>query len=176
MLLFVVLGVRALRDAPPVYRRENITPAFDYLRVHGEARDVRYVYYGAAPAFEFYAARDGLDSARAVLGGCHRSDARAYLAELDALRGRPRVWLLFAHELPRLRERALMLRYLDAIGIARDSVITDGGDVDGTPSRVYLYRYDLSDAEKLGSASAGDFPVGVQAPIEGRLRCQNEIP
>lgn len=175
-ILFVALGARALRDAPPVYRREDIGPALEYVRRYAQPQDVRYVYYGAAPAFEFYAAGDGLDATQYVLGGCHRSDARAYLAELDALRGRPRVWLLFAHELPRLRERALMLRYLDAIGSARDSMIVDGRDVDGKPSRVYLYRYDLSDARRLALAASGDFPIAVQPPIESRLRCQSEIP
>ena len=175
-LLFIALGAHALREAPPVYRRENIAPALDYLRLHAQPSDARYVYYGAVPAFEFYAARDRLDSADVVLGGCHRSDARAYLAELDALRGRPRVWLLFAHELPRLRERALMLGYLDAIGSARDSVIAEAGDVDGKPSRVYLYRYDLSDSARLAVATARDFSIAAQPPMESRLRCQNEIP
>jgi hypothetical protein len=170
LILFAV-DARALRDAPPVYRREEITPAIAYLRQHAQSADRSYVYYGAVPAFEFYA-RNRLDSASYVLGGCHRGDPRQYLAELDEFRGRPRAWLLFAHELPRLHERALMLRYLDAIGFVRDSMIVRGHDADGNSASVSLYLYDLSDPARLASASASSFPIGAQPTIDERLRCQ----
>ena len=170
-LLLIAVDGRALRGAPPVYRREEITPAIAYLRQHARAGDASYVYYGAVPAFEFYM-RDRLDSASYVAGGCHRGDPRQYLTELDAFRGRPRAWLLFAHELPRLRERALVLRYLDAIGDVRDSVIVRGHDADGNTSSVALYLYDLSDEAKLASAGASNFPIGAQTTIDERLRCQ----
>jgi hypothetical protein len=107
-----------------------------------------------------------------VLGGCRRGDPRQYLAELDEFRGRPRAWLLFAHELPQLHERALMLRYLDAIGRVRDSVIVRGHDADGNSASVSLYRYDLSDPARLASASASSFLIGAQPTIDERLRCQ----
>jgi len=86
-----------------------------------EATDARYIYYGAVPAYEFYESRDA-GAAHAMLGSCHRGDTRGYLTELDQLRGRARAWNLFAHELPRLHEREAMLRYLDEIGRARDSM------------------------------------------------------
>jgi hypothetical protein len=171
MLTLIAVDARSLCDAPPVYRREEITPAIAYLRRHARAEDGSYVYYGAVPAFDFYA-RDRSDSASSVQGGCHRGDPRLYLAELDAFRGRPRAWMLFAHELPRLHERALMLRYLDAIGRVRDSVIVRGHDADGDPSSVSLYLYELSDEAKLTSASASSFPIGAQPTIDERLRCQ----
>lgn len=170
-LLLVAIEARALRDAPPVYRREEITPAVAYLRQHERPGDWSYVYYGAVPAFEFYT-RDRPDSASHVHGGCHRGDAREYLIELDAFRGRPRAWLLFSHEVPLLRERALMLRYLDAIGHVRDSVIVRGHDADGNSSSVSLYLYDMSDAARLILASASNFPIGLQPTIDERLRCQ----
>src|SRR6185437_9705180 len=80
-LLLIAVDARALRDAPPVYRREEITPAIAYLRQHARSGDASYVYYGAVPAFEFYM-RDRLDSASYVAGGCHRGDPRQYLTEL----------------------------------------------------------------------------------------------
>lgn len=175
-VLLAAVAVRTLRNAPPVYRSEEITPAIAYLRAHAQSGELAYVYYGGAPAFAFYAAREHLDSASYVLGGCHRDDPRAYLPELDTLRGRARAWLLFAHELPRLRERDLMLRYLDAIGVARDSLVVRGHDVDGGPTSVRLYRYDLSDSARLALARATSFPVEVPALGDARLRCQEGIP
>jgi len=173
MLVLTALDARALRDAPPVYRREEIAPAVAYLRTNTQPGDLTYVYYGGVPAFEFYA-RERLDSASYVIGRCHRGDPRQYLLELDVLRGRPRAWLLFAHELPRLRERALLLRYLDAIAGVRDSVIVRGRDLDGQPTSVSLYLYDLSDSVRLASASARSFPIDAQPAIDERLRCQQE--
>jgi hypothetical protein len=41
---------------------------------------------------------------------------------------------------------------------------------------VYVYRYDLSDAGRLARATAGDFPISAQLPIESRLRCPDELP
>ena len=173
----ILLDVRALHAAPPVYRREEITPAIESLRRYAYPADRGYVYYGAEPAFTYYAARDRLDAASYLIGGCHRDAPRAYLYELDALRGRARAWVLFAHELPRLRERALMLDYLNAIGFARDSVVATGWDLEGKPTSVDLYLYDLSDPARLSVADAKTFSVPVPPEtIDDRLRCQSEAP
>ena len=70
----VVAEARSLHAAPPVYRREEITPAIAYLRRASTATDASYIYYGALPAYEFYDARDALP-ALSTMGGCHRGDS-----------------------------------------------------------------------------------------------------
>ncbi|MEO6211105.1 MAG: glycosyltransferase family 39 protein [Gemmatimonadaceae bacterium] len=169
-VFLLVVEAQALRTAPPVYRREEITPALAYLRAKSTAGDAVYVYYGAVPAYTFY---DGGAPfpARATMGGCHRGDARGYLTELDAQRGRARVWMLFAHESWRLGERELMLRYLDAIGTVRDSTTSLGRDVEGKPTIVRLYLYDLSDSARLASAQASDLPIPKSGALEERQQC-----
>jgi hypothetical protein len=173
--LVLALDARALRAAPPVYRREEITPAIAYLEEHRRAADALYVYYGAVPAFQFYAARDSISAKSYSLGGCHRGDPQSYLPELDVFRGRARVWVLFAHELPRLRERELMTGYLGDIGIVRDSVVGAGRGVDGAATRASLYLYDLSDSTRHRSATAGRSPALSQPKLDPRLRCVADI-
>jgi hypothetical protein len=173
-LIFIALDARALRASPPVYKREEITPAIEHLRAFREPADECYIYYGAVPAFVFYAPRAGFGPSSYVPGGCHRGDSRAYLSELDAFRGRARVWVLFSHELPRLREREPMVRYLNSIGTMRDSMVAGGHDVNGQPTSVFLYRYDLSDSARLRSADARTFPIPAQPPVDVRLRCAPE--
>jgi hypothetical protein len=75
--------------------------------------DAVYVYYGAIPTFGYYADTTGI-----VRGGCHRGEWRRYTEELDAFRGKARVWLVVAHAFDRngIREDSLLVRYLDATG------------------------------------------------------------
>ena len=169
-VLVLVVAAQALYAAPPVYRREEITPAIAYLRRASRASDASYVYYGAVPAYEFYDAREALP-ARATLGGCHRGDPNAYLRELDAFRGRARVWLLFAHELARLGERETMLAHLGAMGMARDSMVAYGRDTNGKATYVRLYLYDLSASTSIDSSAARRMDAPSAATIEPRLQC-----
>jgi hypothetical protein len=161
---------QALHAAPPVYRREEITPAIAYLQRAGHSTDARYIYYGAVPAYEFYKSRDA-GAAHAMLGSCHRGDTRGYLTELEKLRGRARVWILFAHELPRLHEQDTMLRYLDEIGSARDSMAAYGRDTNGKTTSVRLYLYDLSDSVRLGSAISRNFAIVDSVALDARFQC-----
>ncbi len=169
--LFVfAVEIRALLAAPPEFRREEITPALAYLRHASRAADASYVYYGGIPAYEFYDAREPFPL-RATLGGCHRGDASAYLAELDAFRGRARVWLLFAHELPRLGEREMMLAHLDSLGVERDSLTVKGRDTSGNATFVRLYLYDLSATPPIDTTVVRAI-AGANVPaIEPRLQC-----
>jgi hypothetical protein len=169
-ILALVVAAQALSAAPPVYRREEITPAIAHLRRASRASDASYIYYGAVPAYEFYAAREALP-ARATMGGCHRGDSNAYLRELDAFRGRARVWLLFAHELPRLGERETMLEHLGAMGTARDSMVVVGRDTNGNATYVRLYLYDLSGAAAIDSSGARRGEAASAEVIEARLQC-----
>ena len=169
-LFLLGMSARSLRASPPVYRPEEIASVIDYLRRTAKPSDESYVYYGAAPAFQFYAPTESIPGS-IVLGACHRGDLRGYLADLDRFRGRARTWVLFGHELPRLHERELMVRYLDAIGRASDSVVSSGRDVDGNVVSERLYLFDLSDSTKLRAASAGSFSIAHQVPLESRFAC-----
>jgi hypothetical protein len=170
-MFVAAIDAGAVRAAPPVYRREEITPAIAYLVQHRRPTDALYVYYGAGPAFQFYASRESIPAVSYSLGGCHRGVPRSYLSELDAFRGRARVWVLFAHDLPRLREREMMTGYLDDIGVVRDSVVGAGRGVDGAATRALLYLYDLSDSTRLRSPARAP----AQAEVEPRLRCVSDI-
>ena len=169
-IFVLIVAAQSLYAAPPVYRREEITPAITYLRRASRAADASYIYYGAAPAYQFYDAREALP-ARATMGGCHRGDANAYLTELDAFRGRPRVWLLFAHDLPRLREREMMLAHLESLGSARDSMVSYGRDTDGKTTYVRLYLYDLSRSSAPDTTVRAAVTESDTAAVELRLRC-----
>ena len=169
-LLVLAATLQSLITAPPVYRREEITPAIAYLHRASRTSDASYVYYGAVPAYAFYNARAPLP-ARATMGGCHRGNASAYIAELDQFRGRPRVWLLFAHEIPKLGERELMLRYLSEIGSPRDSMVAYGRDTNGAPTFVRLYLYDLSGPAASAAGAAPASSGAESKAIEPRLRC-----
>lgn len=169
-IFVLVVEAQALYAAPPVYRREEITPAIAYLRRASRAPDASYIYYGAEPAYAFYNARDALP-ARATMGGCHRGDSNAYLAELDRFRGRSRVWLLFAHELPRLHEREMMLTHLDSLGTKRDSMTVKGRDASGNATYVRLYLYDLAASPPIDSTVARATPDSPSGMIEPRLQC-----
>ena len=173
-LLVVGLSARALHWAPPVYRREEITPALEHLRQNRKPADALYVHYSAAPAFRFYEARDSIHLAGYTIGRCHRSDPRSYLLELNAFRG-GRVWVLFTHELPRLRERETMTQYLSEIGTMRDSLVALGQDVDGQPTRASLYLYDLSDTMRLRSAPSAATLAMVPPEVDPRLRCMADM-
>ncbi|MBK5189627.1 MAG: hypothetical protein JJD97_15395, partial [Gemmatimonadaceae bacterium] len=93
------------------------------------------------------------------------------LTELDRYRGDARTWVLFAHVLPRLHEREILLRYLDAIGIARDSMAALGRDVQGNVTAVQLYLYDLSAGARTSNATATSAQLPEQPPLEPRFAC-----
>jgi hypothetical protein len=169
-IFVLVVAAQSLYAAPPVYRREEITPAIAYLRRASRASDRSYVYYGAVPAYEYYDVRDALP-ARATTGGCHRGDSGAYRAELDSLRGSPRVWLLFAHETPRLREREMMLAHLDGLGRERDSMVVHGRDTNGKTTYVRLYLYDLSTSPSRDSMGTRAIATPDSATLEASPRC-----
>jgi hypothetical protein len=140
----------ALIADPPVYLNEETRPLLARLAANWLPADVIYVYYGAERAFDFYAPRFGVTAAAAVLGKCHREDPRKYLREIDVLRWRPRVWILFAHAIPSLDEQPLMRAYLGQIGKGRQAFWSTGAA---------LELYDLSDPARLATTSADSFPV-----------------
>jgi hypothetical protein len=115
---------------PPIYRNEDTRPVLDRLADDRREQDAVYVAYSGAPAFRFYAPRVDISEVGVVLGGCHRDDPRAYLRELDKLRGTGRVWVFRTHVSERLAEQPLFDGYLEKIGRYVDSI--SGEDTDAT--------------------------------------------
>jgi hypothetical protein len=118
---------------------EEIRPVMNRVRDAWRDGDHLYVYYGARPAFEYYAARTRLAEVPTSFGRASREGWRQYLTELDALQGR-RVWLLFAHvyDWGTVDEEQLFLFHLDRRGVRLDQI---------NDRRASAYLYDLTRAE-----------------------------
>ena len=137
-LLFGPLTLAAENFTAPKMR-EHIRPTMEYLRDFRKDGDLVYVYHWAEHAVRFYTPKYGFDMSNFILGADHHANPELYRAELDALRGRERVWFLFSHvyEDGDFNERDFILEYLDSIGeLSREY------RVPGTS--VYLYLYDLN--------------------------------
>jgi hypothetical protein len=139
-----VLAARALRDLPMV--REELRPVEEYVGAHRRPGDMIYVYYGALPAFRYYAGRARIGSSEYIAGRCARTAWPLYLADLRPLRGHPRVWLVLAHPFARLgiREDSLFTQYLGSAGTLMDERRAYGA---------LAALYDLSDTTQVDSAT-----------------------
>jgi len=77
---------------------EELRPVLEYIRAHQQPRDAIYVYYGAQPAYFYYTDTLRFVSAGPVIKGIEaRGEWRQYEHDLDSLRGKGRVWFVFAH-------------------------------------------------------------------------------
>ncbi|HEU4585234.1 MAG TPA: glycosyltransferase family 39 protein [Gemmatimonadaceae bacterium] len=150
----------------PFYR-EEIRPVVKYLAQHREPDDVVYVYYASAPAFQYYAQRDGIPRSAYRLGSCSRNDWRQYLHEVDALRGRPRVWFVMSHPFAKagIREDSLFLQYFSALGRRIDSTSAIGAQ---------LALYDLS-AARTSAAQASFVPPASGDSSSADLGCSGAV-
>ena len=142
---FALPALAVLVLAPPPYRAEEARPVLEELRARLEPGDTIYLYYGAALALRFYAP----DLPR-VGGADHRGDGRGYFREIDALRGRPRVWFFHTHGYP--CEPEAIRSYFEAIGTELDRIEDPYGLRGQRETAAYLY--DLSDPARLASADA----------------------
>jgi len=131
-------------------QREDLKPTLAYLYSARKADDLIYLYYNAAPAFEYYAPSYGFQPQDYLIGQDHHDQPSLYQAELQALTGRKRVWFLFSHVYERgdFNERDYLLARLDQIGS-----LTREFRVPGTS--VYLYLYDLSQPQNPPLIGAG---------------------
>jgi len=119
---------------------EHIRPHMATLSENWQEGDALYVSYGAAPAFRFYAERYGLgDVAFQNSEASDYSEPSRILSHLDALDGKPRVWVLITHvyEKGDFNEKDFILNYLDTIGRKKREFRHLG-------TSVHLFLYDLS--------------------------------
>jgi hypothetical protein len=118
---------------------EEMKPIMSYLSEHRRHNDAVYVYYAAAPAFRYYLPFYNLDEVHVLWGTTNREHPADYFLELNKLRGRGRVWIVFSHNFNgnATDEKTLFLDYLEEIGKRSEKFNTDGA---------WLALYDLQQA------------------------------
>jgi hypothetical protein len=99
--------------------------------------DLIYIYYGARPAFEFYAPLYGFTRNDYIVGLSARNDPAKYLQDIDYLKGNQRVWFVFSHNCSwcGVNEQIFIVEHLNEIGLKRSEFNSDGASV---------YLYDLT--------------------------------
>jgi len=154
--LIVLLAAR-----PPYDSGQETRPVVEELARRWKAGDALYVYCGARHAIAFYGPRHGLDTWTA--NDCTYGQPRNDLREVDAFRGRSRVWyfsMLFPGE-----DATIVRAYLRTIGHEDETI--SGLSVAGRGGRIIdVYRYDLSDPAKLAASTAADFRMPTTRPAE----------
>lgn len=118
--------------------REELAPVLAQMRASQQAGDGVYVYYGAQPAYDYYAPRLGLDPADAVRGNSGRDDWQVYYDDLDQLiAGQDRTWLVFSHiygiggvlDESVFNESTVFLAYLEKMGYTPEEQVDAFGAV-----------------------------------------------
>ncbi|MGQ0641324.1 MAG: hypothetical protein ACT4P6_11235 [Gemmatimonadaceae bacterium] len=174
-MAIAALPLMTLLQAPPPYRIENVKPVLAEIARLRQPDDWLYVYSGAWHAYRYYGELSGIPGHRIVLSLCPRESLRESLAPFDAIRGQSRVWVLFTH-VSAPRERALVLGYLDRIGVRRLSVSTPRRDV-STSSVVDAHLYDLSDQKRRHSVTWSTYPIAeTDAPNERTICAGGMVP
>ena len=80
---------------PGVMLPEEMRPVVAYVRNHEKPGDLVYVFYGAEPAFDYYAERESFPRDNVEIGTAAGNDPQKYESDLDRLRGR-RVWVVLS--------------------------------------------------------------------------------
>lgn len=122
---------------------QDIRNIMSYVRDQRKAGDSIYFYHGQRDAFHYYAPRLGFEEGEYILGSDPPGKARGPAVmetdkqDLDQLRGRGRVWVVFAsgRTYNGINEEEFMCEYLDGFGRRLNQYKTDG---------VAAYLYDTS--------------------------------
>jgi hypothetical protein len=155
--------IGTMRQLRSVSSSEEVRPVLAGVRAAWRPGDVLYVYYAAWQAVEFYGPPYGFTRADIRLGGCHRGEIGRYAAEVERLRGRSRLWVLFVHASS--LERAELLDHLDQMGVRSDSVVGEHGTPRLGPPSAYLY--DLAGpAEPAGAKPAAEGEGAAVEPVD----------
>ncbi len=153
----LVVATAVIIESPP-YRSQEMRPLLEQVAEAATPTDGVYVYYGARLAMRFYGPRVGVTAWSE--GQCHRGASVNYLRELDAFRGRPRVWVIWTHALARYGEPEAIRSYLGAIGRELKRIDT---------AEAQALLYDLSDPALLASTTADAHPIPPpEFPDQGR--------
>jgi len=144
--LFIVLLMKPIwTDARALIhpkRPDDIKLAIQYIQTHQQRDDAWYVYHWARYQFWYYSDVYRINPRTVRVGVDCGADRACYAADLDKLRGQPRVWVLFSHLWvgDGFQEEDFFLDHLDHLGVRMDAYKSTG-------ARAYLYdlsRHDLS--------------------------------
>jgi hypothetical protein len=155
MIALLVPPAMALAEAPPPYEIEHHRALLSYLQRHRQPGDVVYVFPLQRIGTVYYGLRYGLLPNEWTTGICDRFDTRAYIKDIDRYRGAPRLWVLSASSRPFRVARESVQRYLNTIGVKRESLSFPSL----TMGSASIELYDLSDPARLDAATADTFPV-----------------
>lgn len=112
---------------------EDVKPLLKKIMRKKQEGDVIYVYYGAVPAFRYYAKRFGIDDKGYIIGKNHGENTESINRELEGLRGYKRVWVFVSHDIK--DDRKFYLSYLSKNYRELGYIITSGAAI---------FLYDLS--------------------------------
>jgi hypothetical protein len=155
-LLFASTGIAVgtIVEPPPQFS-QHLKPLLQQAAAQMKPGDAVYVYYGARLGMRFYGPGAGIT--QWTEGNCHRRRTPEYFHELDAFRGRDRVWVIWTHAIPRFGEPEAIRSYLSTIGIERLRLDASGSSGDVADGQVLLY--DLSDPVRLAVSTADRHPI-----------------
>ena len=124
---------------------EEVRPVLRYIRDHWRDGDLLYVFSSSEIAFRYYSLLLGADFREVIIGASLRKDfENTYRKELDRLRGRDRVWVLFSHVSSNERWKEgnveRMVGYLETLGKRQDQVRHPGA---------FAYLFDLTDSSEV---------------------------
>ena len=175
-------ALAVLLCVPPVYRVAAYPPPYQWtvtgsyltqIRDRWQPGDIVYATYGRSLEVLYSAPHFGLREQDYVIGPCDFSDPRVALRAADALRGRPRAWVIVGtgRYFPYSPEYA----YLRTIGIRRDSLpVRLPGSIRTSPAVPFdvgtAYLFDLSDSTRLARATAATYVLSpLLRPILGSV-------
>jgi hypothetical protein len=121
-------------QSPPL--GEDIKPVMAFISRNRLSTDLIYVYYGAGPAFEFYAPFYKFERNDYFVGISSRKDPAQYIKDIEKIKGGQRIWFVFSHVCNKcvVNEKDFILEYLNGIGLKRDAYFSEGA---------FVYLYDL---------------------------------
>ena len=150
----LIAPVITIATLPPPYELEHHRAVLGYLQQHRKPGDAVYVFPLSRIGMLFYGPTHGLQPTEWTTAACSRNDTRAYVRDVDRYRGTPRLWVLSSASGPFRTARSAVRGYLATVGVKRDSLLLQS--IDGGVS---LELFDLSDPNRLRSATADAFPV-----------------
>jgi hypothetical protein len=168
MLAFLASPVMAMWEMPPPYDIEHWRALLSYLQSHRQTGDEVYVLPIQRIGMSFYGPSYGLQPRGWTTGVCEQNDTRAYIEDVDRYRGVRRLWVVSGSTRPFRVARASVLKYLNTIGVKKDSLELPSL----TMTAVSVELYDLSDPARLQAASARTFPVPPM-PNDPRPGCRD---
>lgn len=163
--LLVPVAIWAFVREPAPWTPEHLRPVLERMEEHRKQGDALWVYYGAGQAYAYYS-KSRPWPGNLLYSTCDRADPRDLLRQVDAERGRPRVWILMAHASGPFDfdERGMLLGYLETIGRRLDRFHAPVDDT--TRNRAEAALFDLSDPVRLAATTAERFPIGAVPPSQ----------